>query len=176
MRTSCYVFLYALRFFKYVIITCDWSCLFKWDNRKCKMKTCPLYRSRIMVQFSSYNFNFKSRHITHVTKSCIFKNRNLRKKVARNFLGNYFRHLKLYSNSSSWLVIFWMTAEGWSSRFLQRETFGFCYAGVKKTKEDLNPQKQVFLLSLGLCLTQKPKIWSLFYRKCLFNNNMSFTS
>ena len=176
MRTSYYVFLYALRFFKYVIITCVWSYLFTCDNSKCKMKTCPLYRSRIMVKFSSYNFDFKSRHISHVTKSCIFKNLNLRRKVARNFLENYFRHLKSYSNSSNWLVIFWMTAESWSSRFLQRETFGFCYAGVKKTKEDLSLQKQVFLLSLGLCLTQKPKIWSLFYWKCLFNINMSFKS
>ena len=130
MRTSYYIFLNALRFFKYVIITCVWSYLFTCDNRKCKMKTCPLYRSRIMVKFSSYNFDFKSRHISHVTKSCNFKTLNLRRKVAHNFLENHLRHLKLCSNSSSWLGTFWM-AKGWSSHFLQGETFGFCYAGVQ---------------------------------------------
>ena len=34
-------------------------------------------------------------------------------------------------------------------------------------KEDLNPQKQVFLLNLRLWPTQKSKIWSLFYGKSL---------
>ena len=32
-------------------------------------------------------------------------------------------------------------------------------------KEDLNPQKQVFLLNLRLKPTQKPKIWSFLYGK-----------
>ena len=50
----------------------------------------------------------QSRHFSHVTKSGIFKNLNLRKKADRNFrstfLKNRFRHLKLYSNPSRWLA------------------------------------------------------------------------
>ena len=33
------------------------------------------------------------------------------------------------------------------------------------TKEDLNPQKQVFLFNLRRWLTGNPKIWSIFYGK-----------
>ena len=44
-------------------------------------------------------------HFSHVTKSRIFKNLNLRKKADRNFRGIFlkerFRHLKLYSNPPS---------------------------------------------------------------------------
>ena len=47
----------------------------------------------------------KNWHFSHVTKSRIFKNLNLREKVDRNFrrtfLKNHFRHLKLYSNPPS---------------------------------------------------------------------------
>ena len=32
-------------------------------------------------------------------------------------------------------------------------------------KEDLNPQKQVFLLNLRLWLAQKSNVWSIFYGK-----------
>ena len=46
-----------------------------------------------------------SKDFSHVTKSRIFKNLNLRKKADRNFRGtflkNRFRHLKLYSNPPS---------------------------------------------------------------------------
>ena len=46
-----------------------------------------------------------TRHFSHVTKSRIFKNLNLRKKGDRNFLGtllkNRFRQLKLYANPPS---------------------------------------------------------------------------
>ena len=46
-----------------------------------------------------------TRHFSHVTKSRIFKNLNLREKADRNFrctfLKNRFRHLKLYSNPPS---------------------------------------------------------------------------
>ena len=42
------------------------------------------------------------RHFSHVTKSRIFKNLDLRKNADRNFRGtflkNRFKHLKLYSN------------------------------------------------------------------------------
>ena len=66
------------------------------------------------------------RHFSHVTKSHIFKNHNL-KKVDRNFrrtfLKNRFRHLKFYSNPPSWLArgrchmgTFWKTKD-WSPHF-----------------------------------------------------------
>ena len=49
-------------------------------------------------------FSF-GRHFSHVTKSSIFKNLDLRKKADRNFRGNFlknrFMHLKLYSNLPS---------------------------------------------------------------------------
>ena len=49
-----------------------------------------------------------SRHFSHVTKSRISKNLNLRKKADRsfcgNFLKNHFRDLKLYSNPPGLLV------------------------------------------------------------------------
>ena len=38
-------------------------------------------------------------------------------------------------------------------------------------KEELNPQKQVFLLNLRLWPVQKPKIWSFFYRKTFIWKN-----
>ena len=61
--------------------------------------------SSFAVEISSSNI---SRHFSHVTKSCIFKNLNLRKKTNGNFcrifLKNGFKHLKLYSNLPSWLA------------------------------------------------------------------------
>ena len=78
-----------------------------------------------------------SRHFSHVTKSRIFKNLNLRKKADRNFrrtfLKNRFRHLKLYSNPPSWLPrgrchmgTFWKTKD-WSSHFWEGQPFRFWY-------------------------------------------------
>ena len=53
----------------------------------------------------TYVINDLNRHFSHVTKSRIFKNLNLREKADRNFcrtfLKNRFRHLKLYSNPPS---------------------------------------------------------------------------
>ena len=102
------------------------------------------------------------RHFSHVTKSRIFKNLNLREKADRNFrrtfLKNRFRHLKLYSNSPSWLArscchmdTFWKTKD-----------FGMWNI---THKEDLNRWKQVFLLNFRPWPAQKPKIWSIFYGK-----------
>ena len=78
-----------------------------------------------------------SRHFSHVTKSRIFKNLNLREKADRNFrrtfLKNRFRHLKLYSNPPSWLArgcchmgTFWKTKD-WSSHFWEGQPFRFWY-------------------------------------------------
>ena len=38
-------------------------------------------------------------------------------------------------------------------------------------KEELNPRKQVFLLSLRLWPAQKPKIWSVFYGEKFIKEN-----
>ena len=73
------------------------------------------------------NFQVLNRHFSHVSKRRIFKNLNVRKKADRNFCGNFlqnhFKHLKLYSNSPSWLTrsrchmgTFWKTKD-WSSHF-----------------------------------------------------------
>ena len=86
-----------------------------------------------------YTFSL-CRHFSHVTKSRIFKNLNLRKKADRhfhgNFLKNYFRHLKLYSNPPSWLArsrchmgTFWKKKD-WSSHFWEGQPFRFWYVEV----------------------------------------------
>ena len=78
-----------------------------------------------------------SRHFSHVTKSRIFKNLNLRKKADRNFrrtfLKNRFRHLTLDSNPPSWLArgcfhigTFWK-AKDWSSYFWEDQLFRFWF-------------------------------------------------
>ena len=114
------------------------------------------------------------RHFSHVTKSRIFKNPNLRRKADRNFRGNFpknhFRHLKFYSKRPSWLdgsrcdmSAIWNT-KGWSSHFWQGQSFRFFDMGVHCQRR-LNPRKQIFLLNLRLWSAQKPKIWSFFYRK-----------
>ena len=88
--------------------------------------------------------NYFSRHFRHVTKSSIFKNLNSRKKAHRNFCGffpkNRFRHLKLYSNPTSWLArsrchmdIFWKTKH-WSSHFWESQLFRFWYVKVYRQR------------------------------------------
>ena len=78
-----------------------------------------------------------SRYFSHVTKSRILKNLNLRKKAdcnfRRTFLKNCFRHLKLDSNPPSWLArcrchmgTFWKTKE-WGSYFWEGRPFKFWY-------------------------------------------------
>ena len=120
----------------------------------------------------------KNRHISHVTKSRIFKNLNLSKKADRNFrrtlLKNRFRHLKLYWNPPSWLAesrchmgTFWKKKD-WSSHFWESNLSGF---GTWKftAKEDLDWQKQVFLHSFKPWPAQKPKwptfLWEKVYIK-----------
>ena len=89
----------------------------------------PLLLSRLPWgrQFNLKGSRASRRHFSHVAKSRIFKNLNLRKKAdynfPRTFLKNRFRHLKLYSNPPSWLArdrchigTFWKT-KGWSSHF-----------------------------------------------------------
>ena len=111
------------------------------------------------------------RHFSHVTKSRIFKNLNLREKADRNFrrtfLKNRFRHLKLYSNPSSWLArgcchmdTFWKTKD-WSSHFWESQPLRFWYVECRGQRR-LKLKKQVFLLNFRPWPAQKPKIWSIF--------------
>ena len=110
----------------------------------------------------------QSRHFSHVTKTHIFKNLNLSKKLDHsfcgNFLKNYFRHLKLYSNPRSWLVrnrchigLHWKKKD-WAN------LSGFCKWKFI-AREDLNLRKQVFLLNLRYRPSQKSEIWSILYRR-----------
>ena len=77
------------------------------------------------------------RHFSHVIKSRIFKNLNLRKKADPNFCGiflkSHFKYLKLYSNPPSWLArsrchvdTFWKTKD-WNSHFRSSQPFRFWY-------------------------------------------------
>ena len=83
-------------------------------------------------------------HFSHVSKSRIFKNLDLRKTADRNFRGtflkNRFRHLKLYSNPPSWLArsrchmgTFWKTKD-WSSHFWESQPFRFWYVEVQRQR------------------------------------------
>ena len=95
-----------------------------------------------------------SRHFSHVIKSRIFKNLNLREKADRNFrptfLKNRFRHLKLYSNTQRWLArgcchmgTVWKT-KYWSSHFWEGQPFRFwyvkchCHRRLKSTKTGIS--------------------------------------
>ena len=49
--------------------------------------------------------------------------------------------------------------------FVTEPTFQVLLCGNFTTKDDLNPQKQVFLLKLKLSLAQKQKFWSIYIRK-----------
>ena len=90
----------------------------------------------ILVRTSNNDLFVRFRHFSHMTKSRIFKNVNLREKADRNFrrtsLKNRFRHLKLYSNPPSWLArcchmgTFWKTKD-WSSYFWEGQPFRFWY-------------------------------------------------
>ena len=84
----------------------------------------------------------KNRHFSHVNKSRVLKNLNLRKKADRNFrdkfLKNHFRHLNLYSNLPSWLAkscchmgSFWKRND-WSSHFWECQLLRFRYGEVHR--------------------------------------------
>ena len=94
------------------------------------------------------------RHFSHVTKSRIFRNLNLRKKPGRNlrgtFLENRFRHLKLYSNSPSWLArsrchmdTFWKTKD-WSSYFWESQPFKFWYVKIQRQRKLKSTKTGIF--------------------------------
>ena len=124
-------------------------------------------RHDIIISFLCYktNFKFYYRHLSHVAKSRIFKNLNLRRKDDWNFrsnsVRNQFRHLRLYLNP----YVDWQDVPIWELFERQKvEVHIFVrvsYSGFAMwkftTKEDLNPQKQIFLLNLRLCLLPSTK-------------------
>ena len=124
---------------------------------KKKRPVRPVFPGYLCVSYDYGNVN--SRHFSHVTKSCIFKNLNFRKKVDRNFPGNFlknhFRDLKLYSNPPSWLA---------RSR---------CHMGTFwRQKIEVHIFERASLSGFGTWkftdkedLKLKPKIWSFFYGK-----------
>ena len=130
-----------------------------------------LERSKIFSIFNPSLFLrleliFKNRHFSNVTEN-IFKNLNLRKKVDRKFRGNslknHFRHLKFIFKSLKLIgqrLLSWAPFERQKIEVHIFEIFNFSSLGTWRftDKEDLNPQKQVFLLNLRLWLAQKPKI------------------
>ena len=109
-----------------------------------------------------------------MTKSRIFKNRNLRKKADRNFRGtflkNHFRRLNcIQIPQADWpgVVVICAPFERQKIEVHIFETANLSGFGTWKfiAKEDLNRQKQVFLHNCKPWLIQKPKIWSISYGK-----------
>ena len=117
---------------------------------------------------------FFSRHYSHMTKSRIFKNLNLRRKADQHFRGNllknHFRNLKLYSNPQvDWpeFVDIWAPIEKQKAKvhsFDRANHLGFA-TWEYNAQEDLNLQKKIFPLKLRFWYAQKQKIWSIFYEK-----------
>ena len=109
-----------------------------------------------------------------MTKSCIFKNLNIRKKTDcnchGNFLENHLRHLNcIQIPQADWpeVVVIWASSEKQNVEvciFDRTNILGFAMWEFT-IKEDLSPQKQVCILNLRLWFAQKPIIWSIFYGK-----------
>ena len=107
------------------------------------------------------------RHFSHVVKSRIFKNLNLKRKAVRNFRGNllksHFRHLNSYSNLRSWLTRGRWHMSNFSKTKVEVHIFEMAnFSGFATweftAKGDLNPWKQVFLLNLRPWHAQKPLV------------------
>ena len=106
-----------------------------------------------------------------MTKSRIFENLDLRRKADRDFcnnlLENHFRHLKLYSDPQvdlQELVVIWTSFERQKVEVhvFDRANLSGLTTCQFTTKEDLNLQKQLFLLNLRFWLALKTKILSIF--------------
>ena len=120
------------------------------------------------------NLQNMSRHFSHVTKSRIFKNLDLRKKTNRNFCGiflkNRFRHLKLYSNSPKLISQELLSYAPFERQhievhILERAIFSGFGRWKFTTKEDLNRRKQVFLLILDLSPPRNQKFGHFLWEK-----------
>ena len=80
----------------------------------------------------------------------------------------HFKHLKFYSNpQADWsdVVVIWAPFERHKVEvhaFVMANPSA-CSTWNLSTKEELNPQKQVFLLNLRHWFSQKPKMWSMFH-------------
>ena len=112
-------------------------------------------------------FRHVVRQFSHVTKSRILKNLCLRRKADHNFCGNllasHFRHLNYIQITwADWpeVVVIWAPFERQKVEvyFFDKANISGFAAWKCAAKEDLNPQKQVFLLNLRLWAAQKRKI------------------
>ena len=137
------------------------------------------FRSEIKRRYHHLWNYYGNRHFSHETRSRIFENFNLREKADHNFcwkiLKNHFpekwlqapkiifKSPKLLASAGFDIATFWKTKD-WSSHFWEGQPFRFWYVECT-IKEDLNRQRQVFLLNFRPWLTEKPKIWSIFYGK-----------
>ena len=118
-----------------------------------------------------------NRHFSHVTKSRIFKSLNLRKKADRNFrstfLKNGFRHLNyIQITQADWpgAMVIWapFARQKIEVHIIERANLSGFGTWKFTAKEDLNRQRQVFLLNFRPWLAQKHKIWSIFCGKSLY--------
>ena len=124
----------------------------------------------IVISFISY---LSIRHFSHVTKSLILKNLNLRKKsrsqLSRHFPEKPFQAPKIQIPPADWqgLVVIWAPFERQKIEVHIFERANLSGFGMWKftAKEDLNQQKQVFFHNFRPWSTQKPKVWSIFYGK-----------
>ena len=107
----------------------------------------------------------------------------LRRKSNRNFRGNFlkkhFQAPKILLKSPKLIGQKSLSYERLFER-QKTEVYIFEMANLSgfatyefNSKEDLNPRKQVLLLKLRLCPTQKPKLWSMFFgKKFIWENSV----
>ena len=130
------------------------------------------------IWFKNQNCQFKlkfgTRYFSHLTKNCVFRNLDLKRKIDHNFaaisretISGTKNCIQILQADWSEVVVIWAPFEGEKVKvhiFDMTNLAGFT-TWEFTTKKELNPRKQTFLLNLMLRLTQKPKIWSIFYRK-----------
>ena len=132
----------------------------------------------LTIWFKNQNCQFKlkfgTRYFSHLTKNCVFRNLDLKRKIDHNFaaisretISGTKNCIQILQADWSEVVVIWAPFEGEKVKvhiFDMTNLAGFT-TWEFTTKKELNPRKQTFLLNLMLRLTQKPKIWSIFYRK-----------
>ena len=120
---------------------------------------------------SGPSFSDTSRKFSHVTKSCIFKNLNLKKswsQLSQQFPAKPFQAPKITFKSPK-LIGQKLLSYG---DLLKDKRLKFTFFERKfSAKEDLNSRKQVFLFNLKVWPTQKLKICSIFYDKKFIKEN-----
>ena len=164
---SIFIYVTFILFFELKLYIEDWPrrC-FSLDTLEVKVLFIYLFIYLLQVFLSSY-----IRHFSHMTKSRIFKNLNLRKKADRNFrrtfLKNRFRHLKFYSNPPSWLArgrchmgTIWNTKD-WSSHIWEGQPFRYWYVEFNRQRRLKSTKEDIFSLILDSPRNQKFGLFSL---------------